>query len=161
MAFLECFQADFYHKQSRELLCLQVNGVSQSILVLNLICTVSKLRSRVNLQVHFQFSFGIFFPSVWRAFSSKYSKWVKTEVALNMEVFLHNMPLYWRTGHWFWKVHNVESTHSSHKHIYLLQPFKCRAKSTLFTIFHCYAGGKPHKRDVPSQPGKSLWLISR
>ena len=31
MAFLECFQTVFYHKQSRALLCLQDKGVAQSV----------------------------------------------------------------------------------------------------------------------------------
>ena len=73
MAFLECFQTGFfllffYHKQSRALFCSQGKVVTQLILVLDISRTVSKLRSRVNLQVHFKFAFGILFSSTRRVF---------------------------------------------------------------------------------------------
>ena len=53
MAFLEHFELIFYHKHSRALLCLQEKGVEQSIQVLDIIRTVSKLRTRVNLVFYF------------------------------------------------------------------------------------------------------------
>ena len=63
MAFCDAFKLIFfYHKQSKALLCLQVKSVVQSVLVLDIIRTVSRLRSRVNLQVHLKFAFGISFP---------------------------------------------------------------------------------------------------
>ena len=61
--FLGCFQTLFYHKHSRALFCLQEEGVAQSISILDIARIVSRLRSCVNLQVHFELAFGILFPS--------------------------------------------------------------------------------------------------
>ena len=61
--FYNAFKLIFYNKQSRVLFCLQEKGVAQSILVLDIIRAVSRLSSRVNLQVHVKFAFGIVFPS--------------------------------------------------------------------------------------------------
>ena len=53
--FLECFQTVFYHKQSRTLFCLQEQGVTQSILVLDIARTVSLSEPAGTFQICFSY----------------------------------------------------------------------------------------------------------
>ena len=61
MASLKCFQTDLLPQAEQSIILLIKQGVLPSILVLDIIRTVSRLRSRVKLQVHFKFALGILF----------------------------------------------------------------------------------------------------
>ena len=101
-----------------------------SLSVLHITCTVSRLRSRVNLQVHFKFAFGVYFLQNEEFFPKKYSKPMKPRLLLKGK-YLHDTNL---------KRPQRRNTHSSHKHNWCIPDiYKCRAKSTLLTIFHCCA----------------------
>ena len=56
-------------------------------LVLNITLTVSRLRNRMDLQVHFKFTFNIFFLQHEEFFPKNVCKTNQTEVAPNMKVF--------------------------------------------------------------------------
>ena len=65
VAFLECFQTNISPQAEQSVIlltrerCRIVNIRSTA----DIIRTVSRLRSRMNLQVHFKFAFGVLFPS--------------------------------------------------------------------------------------------------
>ena len=82
----------FYHRHSRALFCLQEKGVTPSILVLDIIHTVSRLRSRVNLQVHFKSAF-VLFPFSMKSFFWKYSKWIKRSLLVTWKYFCIMSPV--------------------------------------------------------------------
>ena len=58
--FLECVLADLLPEEEESVILLTRERCRT---LLDIIPTVSRLRSLVNLQVHFKISFGILFPS--------------------------------------------------------------------------------------------------
>ena len=89
MAFLECFQTDFfYRKQSRALFSLQEKVVTQSILVLYISRTSIKVKKPSKPAGTFQNLLLVFyFLQHEEFFFLKIFKTNQTEVASNMKVF--------------------------------------------------------------------------
>ena len=61
--FVECFQTAVFTTSRAERYAAYKTKVCDSLLIPEIAHTVSRLRSRVNLLVHFKLAFGILFPS--------------------------------------------------------------------------------------------------
>ena len=112
----------------KSFLCSNSFQIWSSLLVLDIACTVSRLKRRVNLQVHFKFAFGILFPSTWRVliFPEKNSKPNKQRLPLSWK-YLHDID--------FEKTTTYKYTfQSSNKHNWCISDIYCNLLSAQQTL---------------------------
>ena len=117
MASLECVQTDLSPqvKQTVTLLITEEEVVARSILVLDIIRTVSRKKLSESAGT-FQICFSYFLSFNMKSFSLKIFKMNQTEFAPNMTVFLHNVPSIPNNMTLILKRPQRRNTHSSHKH---------------------------------------------